>query len=190
MVRLVTPAQRLPSPDEDLPPAPVSADLPPLRQKLPAYAKPLLQGRRAGVHPESINVLYGERWGDAPWPKVCVRPFEYGPGRFDWRVVAGVRAVLIDAAAGIVDCDVAAGRYGPFFDLVAELVAIGAYVVVKHPEAGIWREQDADALAYAHRAPGRWPSWWSDDLDARQRAAFQGWASDRMRVDPERGREQ
>lgn len=197
MVRLATPHQTLPeqppavAPGPDLLPA-VAQDYvrSPLRKKLPAYGRQLLQLRRCGEHPSAINVVYGERWRDVVWPKVCVLPAKYVPGTVDWRVVAGVKAVVCDLAAGLADFNVEGNRYGPLYSLIGELVEIGAYVVVRFPENGKWSEETADALAYACRWNQQWPAWWSDVLDRRHRIALSGCLDDmrrKLRRKTERG---
>ncbi len=154
---------------------------PPLRKKLPMFGKLLLQARRADQHPDEVNVVYGERWRGVAPPKVCVRPLDYRPGVFDWRVVAGVRVFLHDLGKGLTDFNVMANQFGNFYALIGELASMDAYVVVRYPEAGEWQAQAADDLAYACRYLGRWPSWWSDDLDRRQKAAYFGWLKDQER---------
>lgn len=190
MVQIVTPHQALPEPLPAIAPDP---ELPPLRKVQPAYGRQLLERRRFGEHPPVINVVYGERWRDVSWPKVAVLPAKYRPGAVDWRVVAGVKALVFDLAAGLADFDVAAGHYGPLYTLLGELVAIGAYVAVRYPEYGRWVEQDVDSLAFACRWRRQWPSWWSDDLDQRQKSALSGWLADQERAvlrKSERGREE
>jgi hypothetical protein len=176
MVAIVTPDQSAQL--AALQPPAVEFAMPPLRKRLPAFGRLLLQARRCGEHPSEITVVYGDQWRAVSAPKVCVRPAEYVPGQVDWRVVAGVKVFALDLGDGLGDFDVQANRYGPFYSLIAELVAMDAYVVVRYAESGQWREQEADALAYACRWARRWPYWWSDDLERRQRAAFHGWMGD------------
>lgn len=154
---------------------------PPVRRKLPAYGKALLQARRMGQHPAEITVVYGDDWRGVAPPRLCVKPHQYQPGAMDWRVVAGVKVTALDLAGGLGDFDLTVERFGPFYSLVGELAAMQAYVVVRYPERGKWLDQDADALAYACRVGGRWPAWWSDDLDRLHRAAFNDYMSDMER---------
>lgn len=166
---------------------------PPLRKKLPAFGRVLLQARRQGQHPQEVTVVYGEHWRGVPVPKVCVTPLDYQPGKFDWRVIAGVKVILIDLGKGLSDFNIEANQFGFFYSLIAELVAMDAYVVVRYPERGQWAEQEADSLAFVCRWARKWPSWWSDDLDRRQKAAFFGYMDDmerKIRRKLERGQEQ
>ena len=111
---------------------------PPLRPKLPAYGKTLLMQRRLGQHPETITVIYGDKWSGVKPPRLGLRPLQYQPGLVDWRVVAGVKVELIDRAEGLADCDVEANRFGKFYSLIAELVDATAYVVVRYPSGDRW----------------------------------------------------
>ena len=145
---------------------------PPLRPKLPAYGKALLQARRMGQHPREITVVYGDNWRGVKLPRLGVRPLQYVPGQMDWRVVAGVKVTLLDRAQALTEFDIEANRFGKFYTLIGELAAMDAYVVCAYPDGNEWRYQDAEQLAYACRNGRAWPRWWSDDLDARQRRAY------------------
>lgn len=151
---------------------------PPLRPKLPAYGKGLLLERRLGNHPREITVIYGDNWRGVKHPRLGVRPLQYVPGQVDWRVVAGVKVTLLDRSGGLAEFDIAGNKFGKFYTLVGELAAMDAYVVCAYPDGNDWRYQDAESLAYACRRPGQWPSWWSDDLDQRQRRAYLAYIDD------------
>jgi hypothetical protein len=182
MVQIVTP----PAPDVvvDQEPAPVIAPEPPLRRKLPAYGRTLLMDRRNGKHPDTVFVVYGDDWRGTPHPRLCVKPFAYLPGRYDWRSVAGTRAVLIDRCRGILDCNPELGQFSPLFSLIGELVDARAYVVLRFVDGDQWVDHDADMLAFTHRQPVagrmRWPSWWSAERDALQKSMSDGWAAERL----------
>lgn len=156
------------------------------RLKLPAYGKQLLADRRAGKHPHIVTLIYGERWQDRARPLIAIKPEDYAPGKFDFRLVAGVCVHLIDQAGGANDCDayVRPPVYGKFYELLRELGAVGAFVVVYFSgnppmrpstleEISVvnrWYDREADAM--------RWPQWWSEDLQERQIRAHDGWLAD------------
>lgn len=156
---------------------------PPLMPTLPPYGRALLDARRQGRHPATVHVLYGEKPGKLPWPRLVVFPQRFSPGRFDWRVVAGVRVVLVDGIEAFYDMDWDADRYSDLFTLIGELVDARAYVQLRHVRDGAWVTVDADALAFGFRAPRarrmQWPGWWSDARDAMQRSAYDLWLADR-----------
>lgn len=173
----------MPSVDLDAPAAPALVAEPlPLSPILPPYGRALLDARRNGRHPEVVHVLYGDRPGKLPWPRLVVYPERFSPGRFDWRVVAGVRVVLVDGVGAFYDVDLDAERYSDLFTLIGELVDARAYVQLRHVRDRAWVTVDVEALAWGFRAPraGRmqWPSWWSDAREALQRSAYDLWLAD------------
>jgi hypothetical protein len=85
--------------------------------------------------------------------------------------------VLLDRAQGLAEADVEANRFGKFYSLIAELVDATAYVVVRFPSADRWLEEGADDLAFGCRW-SQWPSWWSDERERLQKAAFIDYLSD------------
>lgn len=153
-----------------------------LRRQLPPFGRGLLQARRQGRHPHEVWVVYGEDWRGAQRPFLAVRPRQFVPGRFDWRMVAGVKVVLIDRAAAVAGCNVETGEFGDFFELAGELVDARAYVEVRHVRDRAWVDEDLGMLAWAcRRAEGgrmNWPCWWSDARAALQSAACDGWLAD------------
>lgn len=180
-------------------PAGVSGPAAPARRKLPAYGKQLLDARRAGKHPQSVTLVYGDKWWEVSTRKICVKPSDYVPGAMDWRIVAGLQVVVIDQEMGIADFDLSVNppRFGKFYALLGELAAMDAFVVVRYSDGDAWVERHADELAHAGRyvAGGRfrWPQWWSDDHQRRFMAAADGWTADMgrvIRLDRERGRAQ
>lgn len=179
MVEIVTPDQSAALAAAAAPPVASGPVVePPLRPRLPAFGRALLQQRRQGQHPQSITVIYGEDWRGVKPPRLGLRPLQYQPGLVDWRVVAGVKVELIDRAQGLADFDIEANRFGKFYALIGELVDAQAYVVVRYPDGNRWADQDADMLAYSCRWFRRWPSWWSDERERMQQAAFHDYLSD------------
>jgi len=104
------------------------------RLKLPAYGKALMDNRRRGFHPLSVDVWYGDDWsipkriaqaeqklfvargrearpyfGD--WeqvvgrPTLAIRPRDYAPGVFNFACVAGVAVNLWDGCGAAADFD-------------------------------------------------------------------------------------
>lgn len=175
MVRVVTPEQLvLPDAAPALPSEP-----PPIRKVLPPYGRPLLQARRQGVHPRVVGVVFGDDWRGAQRPFLAVSPARFVPGRYDWRVVAGVNVVLFDRAGAVAggDCQ------DDFFALIGELVDADAYVELRYPQGGQWVTLDPGLWAYDHRINDpqrRWPVWWSDAREARHSAAQLGVMTDMM----------
>ncbi len=161
------------------------------RKKLPAYGKALLAERRAGRHPLLLRVVYGDDWS-VPGPKICIKPADYQPGVFDLCVAAGLYVELHDRADGLADLDVdqRPPSFGPFFDLVRELVVAQACVEIR--AACVTRE--AGELAFTLRwwdgqaSRFQWPRWWDDELDARNHQRLQLCLSDlRQFTERERG---
>jgi hypothetical protein len=66
------------------------------RLKLPAYGKRLLEERRAGNHPLEVTLVYGDKWWDFEQPKLCIKPDEFEPGKYDFSVCAGIHVIVID----------------------------------------------------------------------------------------------
>lgn len=106
----------------------------PARRKLPAFARTLMDNRRRGFHPLTIELLYGDEWGAAyeraklgraayarfgatlepyglAWrrgiglPMIALRPRDYAPGMIDFRCVAGCEVDVLDEAGGVGDWD-------------------------------------------------------------------------------------
>ena len=146
-----------------------------MRMKLPAYAKRLLDDRRAGLHPLDVNLVFGDRWADVPEIKVCIKPEDYAVGVFDFHVLAGLK-VTIHAQVSIE------GDADPLFDLVGEVAAAQALVVIRWPKGFTPRETWAFELAFCNRFKSnkgvRWPAWWSDALDCGQQTLAKNWIAD------------
>ncbi len=144
----------------------------PTRKKLPAYGARLLKARRSGKHPLTVHVVFGHDWRSVNDPKICINPDEFLPGVFDWRCIAGVRALVMDQACESLAED------GRVFGLIGELADYAAFVDVDLPDG----EQMASAMAFARRIVkgGRrdWPLWWNDEREARMEAGFCAWMND------------
>jgi hypothetical protein len=105
------------------------------RLRLPAYARALLDNRRRGFHPLTVELIYGDEWTaarvqqekmrgkfvtagalsvpyDARWvaeignPILVLRPRDYAPGFFDFRCATGCKVLVVDHAGGEADFDV------------------------------------------------------------------------------------
>lgn len=145
------------------------------RLKMPAYGKRLLLERRAGRHPLELALVYGERWWEVEQPKICIKPCEYEPGKYDLRMVAGLKVVVHDQDLGVLDYKAATVTslpiFGKFYDLLHELALCKAYVEIRWPEKSQLGRDELSAFAYACRHPHPteprmiWPRWWSDALD-------------------------
>jgi len=147
------------------------------RQRLPAFGKDLRARRHAGVTPKEIALVYGDDWRDVPPPKIGVKPQEFRIGRYDWSALAGVMVTIIDLQVSGDDV----------FYLMAEVVAARAYVRLREAIGGRHDERGAEDWARSYRIADPlkkrfvWPLWWSDELEAAQRAASDDWVLDRAR---------
>lgn len=172
----------------------------------PAFSKGLLNVRRAGFHPLVVNVLYAAEWGPAKryhqraavarerrvepfshrwrklagFPWLAVSPREYAAQVFDWRVLAGVMAQVLDPEGRALD-DARPGR--SFFDLVRELAGVAA-VFVESPALGT--AMSARQLAYEWSTFSgwrrvAWPAWWSDELEREHDGRYERWRGDAER---------
>lgn len=163
----------------------VTSDREASRKRLPAYGRDLLAERRAGRHPASVTVVYGEQFWKVPGAKLAVKPSEYVPGTLDWRVVAGVRCLVMDLDCGAAEVSGDPPVFGKFYALLAELAAARAYVEVEGPAFDGRRDLESIAASWRYATvPSRWPVWWSDALDALQAQAFLGVMDDRLRQGP------
>lgn len=158
-------------------------------RRLPAYGKQLLERRRAGDHPLEVALIYGQDWWQNvhDLPRLAIAPEEYEPGRFDFRMVAGLKVTLIDqVAGGLINMRLRApNRFGIFYELVRELAEADAYVEVIWPAWCDRLPAAAMHLAWFGRATmaralGQycWPDWWSEALDRKQSKRFIAWCQD------------
>lgn len=128
-----------------------------MRLKLPAYAKQLLVLRRAGRHPESVQVIAGDDWRPEleEVPVLALRCADWAPGRYDWRACAGARVVVVDR--GFDD-------WRALARMAAEIARVTAPVVVLSPwcSAGC---AEVTELAWLVRADARGerPEWWDEE---------------------------
>ncbi len=177
---------------------------------MPAYGKALLNNRHRGFHPLNVDVLYGDDWREAStrmalekkvfvkdglharpyearWlkevgvPMLALRPREFAPGVFDFRVVTGCMVALRDGAGGAADFDVDESvtglgqrftRWGIFYDLVAELAAYAADVTVFDAQWPEGQLMSSFAFSIRHRDSATrrmcWPRWWSDEIEEKR----------------------
>ena len=151
---------------------------------LPAYAKQLLADRRAGRHPLEVTLIYGNDWQAGDAPRLALKPEDYEPGKFDFHMIAGEKITVLDQVRGAYEFTQATPpSFGKFYDLLRELAACDAYVVVDWPMNEL--HLDAEMLAYGWRwfdpveQRMRWPLWWSDVLSAKHRRRVALWWQDR-----------
>lgn len=142
------------------------------RLKIPAYGKKLLNERIANIHPIDVRVVYGEKWWEIDPPKICIKPPEFEPGKYDFRMLAGLRAIVVDQANAILDldCAVLPWKFGKFFDLLGELAAADAYVCIDQGQSLVDAQMIAEGSRYfdADRRPNQWPRWWNEELNEKQ----------------------
>lgn len=170
------------------------------RLKSPAYGKRLIEERRAGTHQLEVSLVYGDKWFDIEYPKICLKPDEFEPGKYDFHSVAGLKVIVIDQLGGsaeLVD-NVLPPTFGKFYDLLAEVAQFAAIVGVKYPTQWKWPDQDVQDLATGARWYDReqksmqWPRWWNDELQRAYEGRLDGWLNDcasvREYIERERGR--
>lgn len=174
-----------------------------MRLKLPAYGKKILLERRAGKHPHTISVIYGDDWYGAAQSCqaiLCLKPAEYQPGIYDFRMVAGCEAHVYDELDGFAEHNVreTPPTFGKLFDLIAELAAADACVSVCWP--GDWRrhQRGAGEIAQCMRWFNQplhhyvWPRWWNDALEAKHAARESAWlaymSAELAKLEPKRER--
>jgi hypothetical protein len=156
------------------------------RLKLPAYGKQLLERRRAGDHPLEVAFILGEDWRDGQEPRLCINPQDYEPGRYDFRVVAGTRVLVLDQALGAGECDENARppTFGKFYDLIGELAEFAAVVEIEWPLRSGWMRREIQEMAWTARwyDPSIrrmiWPRWWSDERNTAYSDRFEPWIYD------------
>jgi len=158
------------------------------RLKLPAYGKNLLLERRNGRHALEVALVYGDRWRERTYPRVCIMPDQYEPGIYDFRMLAGVRVAVLDQLMAFEDLDDTGTPpvFGVFFDLLAELANVAAFVEVEWPREAKLPMREVSEIAHSFRWADpatkrfQWPRWWNDDLDRDYRARLPGWVDDRI----------
>lgn len=128
------------------------------RLKLPAYAKPLLAMRRAGKHPETVQVIVGDDWRteEGRWPVLALKLADWAPGRYDWSACAGLRVVVVDRAFE---------DWQALAQLAAEIARVAAPVMVVSPwcAAGCAEVTEIAWLARA-QSRGQRPVWWDEEI--------------------------
>ena len=132
--------------------------------KPPAYASPLLRLRRAGSHPASVVVVYGERWQlEDGVTRLAVKPGE--ALGLEWRCVAGLP---VEIRAQGPDCD-------ELWRLAGEVACEAAAVTIVQADGA---RECADIAAFMERLyarPVAWPAWWSRDIDKINERNRQQW---------------
>lgn len=163
-----------------------------MRKKPPAYGKRLLEQRRAGQHPREIELIYGDRWKEGRHPFVAIEPKDYNAGIYDLHVLAGTRVTVVDQLGEGFDVDENAypPRWGKFYDLLGEVAANRAVVMIRWPK-GV--EPRTELLLDFVDRRGRWfnretrlhewPKWWGDELHKLQIDAARAWLEDAERIE-------
>lgn len=145
--------------------------------RLPAYGRALLKERRDDIHPREVAVVFGDDWRGIQAPRLCVKPAEFRLGRFDWSMLAGLHARVIDRS----------DLHEELFWLISEIVIAGAWVTAQGGAGADTWEHRADQLAYAYRVLDtekrcmRWPLWWSDRHENLHNELWADWMLDRGR---------
>lgn len=155
-------------------------------QRFPAYGKRLYERRLQGDHPWGIDFIYGEDWvrvdaATSIFDLLAIKPQDYRPGLFDFRVVAGLAVHLIDRSS--IECwfaDEDDEGFDKFWHLIGELgrwsgrLSVSSSRLFRQRRAGpdqgaeyiIGEETDPDFLAWLcssydetakqHVLPGWW----------------------------------
>ncbi len=143
------------------------------RLKVPAYGKRLLDDRRAGKHPLEVTLVYGDDWLAGRPPRICIKPDEFEPEKYDFHLFAGLRVNVRDEfGLALADDD-------KVFNLLLEVAQFAALVWIGWPKALGEPAMELSEFAYACYRSGR-RQWWSDDQDRAYRARFDGWFADLM----------
>ncbi len=134
--------------------------------KNPAYAKSLIERRRAGNHPEHVVVIYGNDW----WIEEGVTRLALKPGEargLSWTSVAGLPVRVLDRARDGEDEPDEHGTRELYY-VLGEIAASAATLTVTSVRDGL-KDCEVRMLARACRLSDlsniRWPAWWSDDIE-------------------------
>lgn len=132
------------------------------RRKRPAYANVLLDARRAGDHPSTVTVIYGNDWSVGPGvTRLAVKPGE--ALGLDWVCVAGL-AVRVEIRT---DDDIAEGRDCEALRLAAQIACETAAITIHEHGLEIELHVLANLCRALEGATGKfvWPSWWSEEIE-------------------------
>lgn len=158
--------------------------------KLPAYGKRLLLARRAGFVPLVVHFIFGFRWFEEPlcsWscagaahPKLALKPDDYVPRVYDFRVLTGLQVALFDQEAAL-GSDEPNLRF-PVFSLIGEIAACSAAVWVHSPALDTeWLAHDMARSFFRvskRKDPEHnhgWPGWWSADIEKNNAKRRETW---------------
>lgn len=152
----------------------------------PAYARRILDRRRAGDHPKGITLVLGDDWTppEAPWPEmIALKPEDWRPGAINWLVCTGLPILIEDrtqppysvpARRGVVRAT-SAGDWCPWLALAVggEISEVAARVMLQDDQT----DMIIAARCYRYPRNGRfhWPAWWSDAREARARRNSDRW---------------
>lgn len=145
-------------------------------------------------------VVYGDKWWEIDPPKICLKPEEYEPGKYDFHMLAGLHVTVVDQLAQSAEVNefVLPPTFGKFYDLLAEIAAADAWVTVEYPAPIEPRTRNLEDLALDAKWWSRelrayqWPRWWNDELEAKHARRWSAWhmwrAYDLGILERERGR--
>ena len=94
-----------------------------MKLKTPPYAKPIIEMRKRGVHPDVVDVVYSHTWPQRPGPDdalIYIPAGEYEPNKYHFGCIAGL-AVMVR----VVDYNIGT----PW--LVSEIAHLAAWVEVR-----------------------------------------------------------
>jgi hypothetical protein len=148
--------------------------------KLPAYGKALWQRRLLNERPRVAQLIVGNFWRKNLWiksdiPRLAVKttPWHTPQGeRYDWRVVAGMDVIAIDARDAD-EREAGPGGWDAWLWLLAEVhrYATAVWMVtptiaLPNPQDPLSPEADLEVYAFLNCAFDResnefsWPPWW------------------------------
>lgn len=137
-----------------------------MRRKRPAYANALLDARRAGDHPSTVMVIYGNDWAvGGGVTRLAVKPGE--ALGLDWGAVVGVRVDVVDRRRG-ADVDMT-----ELYAMTGELAREAAHVAIVID--GVRHAAELLALAVRHELRGVWPTWWTEETNQINERNRQRW---------------
>jgi hypothetical protein len=97
-----------------------------------------------------ITLVYGDQWYEGVAPRICLKPEDYEPGKYDFSVCAGTHVLVLDQLLGAAEHDdrVRPPTYGKFYDLLTELAAADCWVTIRWPTQVDWLNRDLGDYAF------------------------------------------
>ena len=133
-----------------------------MKLKTPPYAKPIIEMRKRGVHPDVVDVVYSHTWPQRPGSDdalIYIPAGEYEPGKYQFACIAGL-AVAIRVA------DYNTGT--PW--LVSEIAHLAAWVEVRWWQRDVEYIEDAGLHLIQYRYRPEYDGIWTYAMDTAYEA--------------------